>query len=61
MATTHQKKGRGDDSNAAAAVNYSVASSWSWSKSMSNPETATTKIKGPSRLLPPFKGEHLQH
>ena len=31
----------------------------SWSKSICNPETSITRIRGPKRPVPPFKGEHL--
>ena len=49
-----------DDSDVATSVKYRVALFSSWSKSVCNPETSVTRIRGPPRLLPPFKGEHLE-
>jgi hypothetical protein len=49
-----------DDSDVATGVNYGVASSSSWSKSAYNPKKVSRELEGPQRLLPPFKGEHLE-
>ena len=42
------------------SVNYGVASSSSWSKSMCYPETGITRIRGAQRLLPPWNCERLE-
>ena len=47
-----------DDSNVAININYGGASSSSWSNSI--PKWASQELEGPRRLLPPFKGEHLE-
>jgi hypothetical protein len=44
----------------ATGMNYGVASPLNWPKSICNPETCTTRITRPGRLLPLFKSEHLQ-
>ena len=38
-----------DDFNVATGINYSVASSLSWSTSICNPEMGITRIRGASR------------
>jgi hypothetical protein len=48
-------KRKKDDSNIATILNYDVASSSSWFKSIYNLEMGITRVKGSQRLLPPFK------
>ena len=59
---THKEEKKKDDSDVAIGVNYGVASWSSWCKSTCNPETGITRTSRPLpwRLLPPFKGEHLE-
>ena len=60
---THTKYGEKNDSVVATSVNYGLASSSSSSKSMAIPNRASRKLEAPpppKRLLPPFKGEHLE-
>ena len=48
------------DSDHATSMNYGVASSLSWSKSICNPKTGMVRITRPTKRSPPFKAEHLK-
>ena len=49
-----RRRGR-DDSGVATSVSHGVASLSSWANSICDPETGITIIRGPQKLLPPFK------
>ena len=40
-------------------VNFDVASSLSLSMAICNHKTCITRIRGPSKIMSPFKGQHL--
>ena len=56
-----KKERKKDNSNVATSMNCGIAFFSSWSKSMCNPETGITRIRGPLTTTTSFGGEHLEH